>query len=172
MISSASARKCPADSARRDSLQQELREAELKLGRCKREMAANQRALAASEEELKGLQATTGRAGKARDAQQARIALELKTAWQLGQQGQVKVLLNQESPHTVARAMAYYRYFFEARNELVSRLPRDTGPTAGTGTAYRRDPRPAGGTTGHPGAAAGTAGDGPGDSRDGSGQPQ
>ena len=57
---------------------------------------------------------------KARDKQQARIALELKTAWQLGQQSQVKVLLNQESPHTVARAMAYYRYFFQARNELVA----------------------------------------------------
>ena len=83
-------------------------------------MAANQRALAASEEELKGLRQQRGELEKARDAQQARIALELKTAWQLGQQGQVKVLLNQESPHTVARAMAYYRYFFEARNELVA----------------------------------------------------
>ena len=37
----------------------------------------------------------------------------------MGQQGTLKVLLNQESPHTVARAMAYYRYFFQARNELV-----------------------------------------------------
>lgn len=109
-----------ADSARRNSLQQELREAELKLGRLQKEMAANQRALAASREELEGLQQQRGELEKARDAQQARIALELKTAWQLGQQGQVKVLLNQESPHTVARAMAYYRYFFEARNELVA----------------------------------------------------
>lgn len=109
-----------ADSARRNSLQQELREAELKLGRLQKEMAANQRALAASREELEGLQQQRGELEKARDAQQARIALELKTAWQLGQQGQVKVLLNQESPHTVARAMAYYRYFFQARNELVA----------------------------------------------------
>jgi septal ring factor EnvC (AmiA/AmiB activator) len=109
-----------ADSARRNSLQQELREAELKLGRLQKEMAANQRALAASREELEGLQQQRGELEKARDAQQARIALELKTAWQLGQQGQVKVLLNQESPHTVARAMAYYRYFFKARNELVA----------------------------------------------------
>ena len=109
-----------ADSARRNNLQQELREAELKLGRLQNEMSTNQRALAASEEELTGLQQQRGELERARDAQQARIALELKTAWQLGQQGQVKVLLNQESPHTVARAMAYYRYFFAARNELVA----------------------------------------------------
>jgi septal ring factor EnvC (AmiA/AmiB activator) len=109
-----------ADSARRNSLQQELREAELKLGRLQNEMATNQRALVTSQEELAELQQQRGGLEQARDAQQARIALELKTAWQLGQQGQVKVLLNQESPHTVARAMAYYRYFFKARNDLVA----------------------------------------------------
>lgn len=38
----------------------------------------------------------------------------------MGQQGQIKVLLNQESPDTVARVMAYYRYFFRARNELLN----------------------------------------------------
>jgi septal ring factor EnvC (AmiA/AmiB activator) len=116
-----------ADSARRNSLQQELREAELKLGRLQNEMAANQRAMAASQEELAGLQQQRGELETSRDEQQARIALELKTAWQLGQQGQVKVLLNQESPHTVARAMAYYRYFFKARNELVANYRQTLG---------------------------------------------
>ena len=43
----------------------------------------------------------------------------------MGQQGQIKVLLNQESPDTVARVMAYYRYFFRARNELLNKF-RDT----------------------------------------------
>jgi septal ring factor EnvC (AmiA/AmiB activator) len=37
------------------------------------------------------------------------------------------VLLNQESPHTVARAMAYYRYFFKARNDLVSNYRETLG---------------------------------------------
>ncbi len=116
-----------ADSARRNDLQQELREAELKLGRLQNEMTANQHALAASQEELTGLKQQRSELERARDAQQARIALELKTAWQLGQQGQVKVLLNQESPHTVARAMAYYRYFFTARNELVANYRETLG---------------------------------------------
>jgi murein hydrolase activator len=113
-------REISTDSERKNSLQQELKQAEVTLGRLQSDKAANERAIAASEEELISLRQQRGELEKARDTQQARIALELKTAWQLGQQSQVKVLLNQESPHTVARAMAYYRYFFKARNELVT----------------------------------------------------
>ena len=110
-----------SDNARKSSLQQQLREAELELGRLGSAMAANEKAMASSREELSTLQQQRTTLEQARSTQQARIALELKTAWQLGQQSQVKVLLNQESPHTVARVLAYYRYFFQARNELVAR---------------------------------------------------
>jgi septal ring factor EnvC (AmiA/AmiB activator) len=113
-------REISTESTRKNTLQQQLREAELELGKLQRDMAANEAAIETSETEVAGLRARRGELEQARDAQQARIALELKTAWQLGQQGQLKVLLNQENPHTVARAMAYYRYFFQARNELVS----------------------------------------------------
>jgi septal ring factor EnvC (AmiA/AmiB activator) len=109
-----------SDNDRKNSLQQQLRQAELELGRLQGAMAANERAIATSREELSTLQIRRAALEQARTTQQARIALELKTAWQLGQQGQVKVLLNQESPHTVARVLAYYRYFFHARNELVA----------------------------------------------------
>ena len=107
------------DNKRKSKLQEQLRQAEVELGELQRDIAANQRAIAASEAELDDLQAQREELEQARNAQQARIALELKTAWQMGQQGQVKVLLNQEDPHTVARAMAYYQYFFRARNDLV-----------------------------------------------------
>jgi septal ring factor EnvC (AmiA/AmiB activator) len=107
------------DSKRKSKLQEQLRQAEVELGKLQRDIATNQRAIAASEAELVDLKAQREELEQARNAQQARIALELKTAWQMGQQGQVKVLLNQEDPHTVARAMAYYQYFFRARNELV-----------------------------------------------------
>lgn len=109
------------DSKRRSKLQEQLRQAEVKLGELQRNIAANQRAIAESEAELGGLKEQREELEQARNAQQARIALELKTAWQMGQQSQVKVLLNQEDPHTVARAMAYYQYFFKARNDLVGR---------------------------------------------------
>jgi septal ring factor EnvC (AmiA/AmiB activator) len=109
------------DSKRKSKLQEQLRQTEVELGELQRDIAANQRAIAASKAELGDLGEQREVLEQARNAQQARIALELKTAWQMGQQSQVKVLLNQEDPHTVARAMAYYQYFFKARNDLVAR---------------------------------------------------
>ena len=106
-------------SGRRDKLQQQLRQTELELAKIQRGMQDNRKGIAGNEEKLGKLGDEQAALETARDQQQARIALELKTAWQMGNQGQVKVLLNQESPDTVARMMAYYRYFFEARQELL-----------------------------------------------------
>jgi septal ring factor EnvC (AmiA/AmiB activator) len=104
---------------RKNKLQQQLRQDELELGKLQGAIAANQRVIKGNQRELDTLNNQRKDLEQARDTQQARIALELKTAWQLGQQSQVKVLLNQENPNTVARAMAYYRYFFQARNKLM-----------------------------------------------------
>ena len=104
---------------RKSKLQQQLRQAEVQQGTLQRDIATNQRAMATSKQELASLESRRQALDQARDQQQARIAAELKTAWKMGQQGQLKVLLNQESPNTVARSMGYYRYFFQARNELL-----------------------------------------------------
>ena len=104
---------------RKDKLQRQLRDAEVQLGRLQRDMAQNRESMSASNKELSSLEQQRDKLEQSRDRQQARIATELRTAWQMGRQGQIKVLLNQESPHTVARTMGYYRYFFEARNKLL-----------------------------------------------------
>jgi septal ring factor EnvC (AmiA/AmiB activator) len=106
-------------SNRHDQLQEQLRKAEVELGSLQRETAENQSALEAGAKELSDLEQQRSEREKARDQQQARIAMELKTAWQMGRQGQLKILLNQENPHTVARTLGYYRYFFQARNTLL-----------------------------------------------------
>jgi len=107
------------DTNRQSKLQAQLRDTEKDLGALQREIREKQRALDKGREELAALEQQRTAQEEARDRQQARIALEVKTAWKLGRQGQLKLLLNQESPHTVARSMAYYRYFFEARNVLL-----------------------------------------------------
>ena len=105
---------------RQSALQAQLRKVEIELGALQRDMAQNQQALERSSKELVDLEKQRSQHEKARDAQQAQIAVELRTAWQVGRQGQIKVLLNQESPHTVARSLIYYRYFFQARNALIA----------------------------------------------------
>ena len=99
--------------------QKQLRDAERRLGELQRNISSNLDAISRTQAELASLASRRQILESARDSQQVRIGTELRAAWQMGQQGTFKVLLSQESPHTVARAMAYYRYFFQARNELV-----------------------------------------------------
>ena len=110
---------------RRDKLQAQLKSAEVKLGELQRETSRTQRAIRDGKKDLESLEVQQAELERSRNQQKARIGTEMKAAWQMGQQGQVKVLLNQESPHTVARVMEYYRYFFEARSKLL-RQYRDT----------------------------------------------
>lgn len=107
---------------RREQVLAELREAELALGRLQGEMRDTRAAIASAERELGELESRRTALEAQRQAQQERIASELETAWKMGRQEQLKVLLNQEDPHTVARAMAYYRYFFDARKALIERF--------------------------------------------------
>jgi len=134
-------------SKRRGQLQEQLREAEVKRGRLQRQIDDVRAEIDAAARRLGELEGERDALQGARDAQQQRIALELKAAWHLGQQGQLRVLLNQEDPQTVARAMAYYRYFFDARNALVesyretlarlAQVQEEIGETM-TGLAARR----------------------------------
>ncbi|MEJ2531670.1 MAG: peptidoglycan DD-metalloendopeptidase family protein [Halioglobus sp.] len=112
-------------SARRDTLQAQLREAEKALGTLQRQIAGNRESIAERKSELEQLQRQRAEQQAAREEQEARVAAEMRAAWQMGRRGELKVLLSQEDPHAVARAMGYYRYLFEARNELLTRY-RDT----------------------------------------------
>lgn len=107
-------------SKERNDLQEKLRAAETELGRLKRSIADTKSSIEAQEKQLAQLRAKQETLEKARDEQQERIAVELKTAWQMGSQSQLKMLLSQQKPETVARSMSYYRYFFTARNELLA----------------------------------------------------
>jgi septal ring factor EnvC (AmiA/AmiB activator) len=109
----------------RDKLQKQLRDADRQLGRIEKEIADNRRKIDDSRRELASLREERDDLERARGDQQERIGAELRRAWQMGRQGQLRVLLSQENPHTVARAMGYYRYFFAARNELLGQY-RDT----------------------------------------------
>ena len=50
---------------------------------------------------------------------QAILARDLRSAYLLGQQQQVKLLLNQDDPAAIARLMTYYGYFTRARADRI-----------------------------------------------------
>lgn len=103
------------DEARRGELQQALRQAET-------ELAALQGRIDTIETDIKATSARLDALGAEREVllaqrgtQRRQVARDLRQAWQLGNEGQIKLLLNQESPQVAARVSTYYAYASRAR---------------------------------------------------------
>ncbi|MDZ7783188.1 MAG: peptidoglycan DD-metalloendopeptidase family protein [Halioglobus sp.] len=126
-------REISSATSQRDKTQRQLRDAEETLGRLQREIAATGQEIDRSRARIAELEQERARLEGAREAQQARIAAEMRAAWQMGSQGRLKVLLSQEDPHTLARAMTYHRYLHEARRETVADYRRTLAELAALG---------------------------------------
>lgn len=109
------------DTNRKDSLQNQLRKADVDLGILQKSVAHNESALRTSRQELADLNAKAQILIQSRDVQQTLVAREIRAAYQMGRQGQLKILLNQEDPNTIARALTYYQYFYQARGKHIDR---------------------------------------------------
>ena len=72
--------------------QKQLREAERRLGELQQAIGNNREAIRNTEAELASLASRSAELEAARDSQQVRIGTELRAAWQMGQQGTLKVL--------------------------------------------------------------------------------
>jgi septal ring factor EnvC (AmiA/AmiB activator) len=110
-------REISSEKSRKNTLQKQLREAEIALGKLQTRIRENEHAQSTAQNQLADLKRQRGELEAARDKQQAAIAREIKGAYLMGRQGQVKLLLSQEEPDTVARLMAYYQYLLAARSE-------------------------------------------------------
>lgn len=113
-------REITAASTQRDTLQRQLRDAEVRLGELQRDIAATGSDIEAQEAELEVLEVRRSELRAARAAQEERVALELRAAWESGGQGHLRLLLEQRHPDTVARLMAYYRYLLRSRSEVLA----------------------------------------------------
>jgi septal ring factor EnvC (AmiA/AmiB activator) len=109
------------DKQERGNLREALRRSEVAIGNLQKDIRRTRDNLEEIRNELHDLEARRAELEVARGEQQEVISRDIQTAYQLGRQGQMKVLLNQERPDTLARAMAYYEYFFEARNTRIDR---------------------------------------------------
>lgn len=103
----------------RNELRRELRRAETALGRIQSKMADIRKELQFKQGQLDALTNQRKHLLASRAEQQALIARDITTAYQIGREGKLKILLNQGEPHTLARALTYYDYFNRARNERI-----------------------------------------------------
>lgn len=107
------------------ALQRELAATEKAIGRTAAGMRELQQEKQASQARLEALQAERGRHREALQEMRAGLAKDLRSAYLMGRQEQVKLLLNQEDPATFSRVLAYHGYFTRSRSERIHAM-RDT----------------------------------------------
>lgn len=112
-------RKQREDEARRGELQRSLRQAETEMATLQGRIESLEADIEATSTRLDSLASERENLSARRDDQRAQISRDVRQAWQLGNQGQVKLLLNQESPQTLSRVSTYYRYLFRARQARI-----------------------------------------------------
>ncbi|MCW9012541.1 MAG: peptidoglycan DD-metalloendopeptidase family protein [Gammaproteobacteria bacterium] len=104
---------------KRSNVRSQIQSLELKIAKTSKSLRETQlkhkkstRKLAALKDELKKLKQ------KLRN-QRAILADQIRSAYAMGQQAQVKLLLNQQQPDEMGRAMVYYDYLNQARTEEI-----------------------------------------------------
>ena len=98
----------------RSDLQKDLEKSEKQINELQKKADEINKELNQQNKELNQLKNERSQLEQARKKQQTQIAEQMRAAHKLGEQSEVKVLLNQESPDQVSRIMKYHSYFMEA----------------------------------------------------------
>lgn len=103
------------DTRRRDALAGELADAEKRLGRIAGALRDIEQQLAAVRSRLADLESERASLRASLDEQRSKLAASVRSAYAMGHQQRLKLLLNQEDVAAAGRVMAYYHYLHRAR---------------------------------------------------------
>jgi septal ring factor EnvC (AmiA/AmiB activator) len=104
---------------KRSKLQTNLQQSEVAIGSVQQKILKIQRQLKQEQTSLKKLHTRRQKLNNSKLEQQKFIEQQILAAYQVGQQKKIKVLLNQEQPDKISRALTYYDYFNQARSEQI-----------------------------------------------------
>nr|VFJ63441.1 MAG: Septal ring factor EnvC, activator of murein hydrolases AmiA and AmiB [Candidatus Kentron sp. FW] len=105
--------------SKQDAIQEQLRKAELAIGQLTAELRKIERRLQRRQKRLSNLRRQQRKQGKALASQRKDLARQIRISYAMGRQDYLKILLNQEDPSALARALTYYGYFNRARAEQI-----------------------------------------------------
>lgn len=105
----------------RTNVQQELQKTETQMSDLQKKVDSIQKDIDSQNKQIDDLKKERSDLEKARSKQQAQAAEQVRAAYQLGQQPQFKVFLNQESPERISRMMKYHSYFMAAHAEKMKK---------------------------------------------------
>ena len=105
-----------------DKLSTALQESDKKIGGIAKKIDETRTLLNEERSRLKKLQAEQSQLRVLKAEQKQQLAKQLSGAQKLGNQGSIKVLLNQDDPQQISRMLKYYEYFNHARMESIQTL--------------------------------------------------
>ena len=105
--------------------QKVLRKIEKKLGAASKKLRQLTGQLNDKKKVVKGLKKQKSSLQQAISEQKSILAEQLRSAYMMGKQQRVKMLLNQQQPDRMSRVMQYYDYFNQARINSVKVLDED-----------------------------------------------
>nr|WP_324257147.1 peptidoglycan DD-metalloendopeptidase family protein [Cellvibrio fontiphilus] len=103
----------------RSSLQKDLEKSEQEINKLQQKADDINKELKQQNNELNQLKNERSQLEQAKKKQQGEIAEQMRAAQKLGEQSEIKVLLNQESPDQLSRIMKYHSYFMEAHTRKM-----------------------------------------------------
>ncbi|MCW8945245.1 MAG: peptidoglycan DD-metalloendopeptidase family protein [Sedimenticola sp.] len=107
---------------RRQALQGQLKQAEQKIGKTTRHLRVLAGSLQRQQQRLDQLKQEQSGQLQALERNRKALAQQLRSAYAMGRQERVKILLNQQDPAVVSRMLVYYDYFNRARNEQIATI--------------------------------------------------
>ena len=106
----------------RDELSARLREAELVTTAKRQRLDALRAAQTTAERHRSELRGEQGRDQNALQAERAALGQQVRAAYMIGRQEQLKLLLNQSNPASLGRTLTYYGYFAEERSSKIDTI--------------------------------------------------
>jgi murein hydrolase activator len=106
----------------RDALSARLREAELVITAKRQRLDALRTAQIAAERHRTELRGEQGRDQNALQAERAALGQQVRAAYMIGRQEQLKLLLNQSNPASLGRTLTYYGYFADERSRKIDTI--------------------------------------------------
>ena len=107
---------------KRDALSSRLREAELVITAKRQRLDTLRAAEVAAERRRSELRALQGRSQNALQAERAALREQLRAAYMIGRQEELKLLLNQSNPAGLGRTLTYYGYFAQERSGKIDSI--------------------------------------------------
>jgi len=103
----------------RDTVRTELRKLEVKIALSAKKLRKTQRKHKKSVKNLKKSKSELKKLKRHLARQRSILADQLRSAYAMGQQPQLKMLLNQQDPTEAGRTMVYFNYFNQARGDEI-----------------------------------------------------